>query len=1051
MSWVGQFAAGLVEAAWLCAAVLVPLFFNRLAEKGFEPEKFALLRYMAVLAAAGSLLVWLEERSRHQIGKPGFIKGLFRSAFFIPLATLTAAYFVSSIFSVEPRNSWLGSYENAQGTLSFFACLVLFAVVARHLRRAEQLQTFVTVAIAASIPICLYGFIQRMQLDPVGFNRLANRVFSTQGHPIFLAAYLGMVMPLTLWRLFNLISAWRQTHEKQVGKTIALFFYGATALIQALAILYTESRGALLASVGALALFGIYLAVWYDRRRWLIIPTVGAGVVFGMVFLISAGAGPFKTLQHIPGLGRFAEMSVASHAGTSGRHALWAQAPQLMLSSNPMPYPDGNADRFHSIRPFVGYGPETLGGVLAHKYTFPDANPVLENRFHNLTWDLWAGIGGLGVIAFFWFIASLYFHAYKSLGWVQTRKKTMVFVACAAGMAIGGAAIFSVAFGAGYAGLGLQIGLAAGLGAYPFCSGLLSAGNPTNMESSRATLILALLAALAAHIVETGFAFPVAASTTLFWLFAGAILALCGLDGFFPSLSFADSTAATNTPNQPQQAKRGKFTQPGQRVTTRALFEQAITPTIIASIMLCSLLFSFVLIYSRRPMSAMTLLSRALTELESGRNDVFVLPILLMAAWLAPILALAMNNVLAGKRWMARSFLALSFSAVIAAIYALFKGWSLAKIGVFPGRGVSQQVILAQSIGYESVYLFFLIVLTVLLFALGWGCCPEVFQVQKPSHLLFAAGILGLFAAGAIAWLAGFRLTRANVCYQWGEVLVSQGLREEAVPVYERAIRLDPGVFIYRSKLARTLREQAETSSDFILSEKLFRQSELIYLEAQKLSILNRSHYHLGELYLEWAFQETHPPTRHELSEKARAAFARALVFEPKTEFVWVQAAVVDMLLLKQEAAGEEKLRHAWSLPLAGKLIEFGEYYTHKSRASRHPELKTFYARQAITYYNMAATNAALPRIQRYTGYMASGELNLTLGNPQQAQTAFAAAAEFASQEDVWMVEEALARASIAMKDKTAATQHIQRAMQSAPVYQQQTLKKLLEQAQLLP
>jgi len=59
--------------------------------------------------------------------------------------------------------------------------------------------------LAGSLPVSLYALVQRLHLDPVnwGFDELMT---SLVGHPLYLAAYLGMVFPLCLWRILRLVS-----------------------------------------------------------------------------------------------------------------------------------------------------------------------------------------------------------------------------------------------------------------------------------------------------------------------------------------------------------------------------------------------------------------------------------------------------------------------------------------------------------------------------------------------------------------------------------------------------------------------------------------------------------------------------------------------------------------------------------------------------------------------------------------------------------------------------------------------------------------------------
>ena len=57
-----RIADGIVEAGWLLAAALVPVFFDIHSGRPFEPDKTALLRLLAVLVAAAGLARFVEGR-----------------------------------------------------------------------------------------------------------------------------------------------------------------------------------------------------------------------------------------------------------------------------------------------------------------------------------------------------------------------------------------------------------------------------------------------------------------------------------------------------------------------------------------------------------------------------------------------------------------------------------------------------------------------------------------------------------------------------------------------------------------------------------------------------------------------------------------------------------------------------------------------------------------------------------------------------------------------------------------------------------------------------
>ncbi len=58
---LSRYADGLMEAAWLAALIVVPLFFNIYSSRIFEPDKITLLRTLALVILAAWLVKLVEE------------------------------------------------------------------------------------------------------------------------------------------------------------------------------------------------------------------------------------------------------------------------------------------------------------------------------------------------------------------------------------------------------------------------------------------------------------------------------------------------------------------------------------------------------------------------------------------------------------------------------------------------------------------------------------------------------------------------------------------------------------------------------------------------------------------------------------------------------------------------------------------------------------------------------------------------------------------------------------------------------------------------------
>ncbi len=212
------FCDKLIEAGWLAALVVVPLFFNIHSNRVFEPDKLSLLRSIALVMAGAWVIRIVEDwrvRQAMEGGEPSAVGGTpwWRRVVATPLALptllLVLVYLTSTLLSVTPLVSLMGSYQRLQGTYTTLSYIVVFLLMLQGLRTRKQLDRVITTAIVVSFPIALYGLVQHFGLDPLPWGGdVETRVASNMGNSIFVAAYLIMIVPLTLARL---LENWRKT------------------------------------------------------------------------------------------------------------------------------------------------------------------------------------------------------------------------------------------------------------------------------------------------------------------------------------------------------------------------------------------------------------------------------------------------------------------------------------------------------------------------------------------------------------------------------------------------------------------------------------------------------------------------------------------------------------------------------------------------------------------------------------------------------------------------------------------------------------------------
>ncbi|MBI1881899.1 MAG: tetratricopeptide repeat protein [Chloroflexi bacterium] len=283
------FCDKIIEAGWLAAVITVPLYFNIYSARTFEPDKITLLRAIVSLMILAWIILVVEkglgDSSDDSLSLPDRIRSWLKIPFFLPTALLVLVYIISTIFSLTPVVSLWGSYQRMQGAYSALSYMVVFALIAGNLRTREQVDRLVTTAIVASIPVSLYGIIQKYGLDPLPWaGDVTTRVAANLGNAIFVASYLIMIVPLTLTRLIESMTAIIKDEKASWGHTILAAVYIFALAVQIITIVFSQSRGPMLGMLGASFVIGLLLLLilrqYHSDRVALSVKEIGLGLAF---------------------------------------------------------------------------------------------------------------------------------------------------------------------------------------------------------------------------------------------------------------------------------------------------------------------------------------------------------------------------------------------------------------------------------------------------------------------------------------------------------------------------------------------------------------------------------------------------------------------------------------------------------------------------------------------------------------------------------------------------------------------------------------------------
>ncbi len=360
-------------AGLLFLLVGLPLVFIPATRYPFEPPKVFLLRLVVVMI--GTVATFrVSPQSWHR-----FVWLLRRS----PLLPLTLLYsailLVSGLSAADVPLSLWGTPLDHHGALTTLCCIIVGLALLWALPTAVQGQKLLRWLVVGSVPVCLYGLVQVFGVDPLPWaTDSVSPLLSTLGRSNFVAAYLAMLLPLTLYLAQRLPG--RHTWP------MWLLF-----LLQSITLLWTQTRAGWLA--GAVGIMVVLLGQ-LTKKKTAVAPLRLIGAV-GLITLLSvAGFQQWREATTPPPTtaNSYQELRTIS---VTRRLQIWQETWRLV--------PAGG---------WLGYGPEQFWPIFEKNVDVPalfDGVQAIVNDPHNIVLDqlMAVGFGGTAVflillITFYW-------------------------------------------------------------------------------------------------------------------------------------------------------------------------------------------------------------------------------------------------------------------------------------------------------------------------------------------------------------------------------------------------------------------------------------------------------------------------------------------------------------------------------------------------------------------------------------------------------------------------------------------------------------------------
>ena len=841
-----------LEAGWLAALVVAPLFFNVFSSRVFEPDKISLVRTIALAMT----VVWLVKVANGGYAwQPAFAangnqelppganwRGWVRNPFFIPVVALVVAYLLSTLFSVAGFVSWFGSYQRLQGTYSFLAYVTIGGLTAATLRGPEQVRRLQHAVIVTSLAASIYGIVQHYGIDPLPWGGdVQTRVAANAGNAIFLAAYVIMGFFLTLERVFSSFlrllglgqpaGVDRQEWQSSIAGGAYLF----VLLVQTVAIFWTQSRGPWLGWLLGIYLFALLTFTTLRPRYYRVVTglIVGVAALVVMVLLAANTVPSFSFVRELPYLGRLTNLLELDSGTGRVRALIWSGSAEMMLPHDPLVFPDGAQDTINAIRPLVGYGPEAMW-VAFNRFYPPDlaqveARNASPDRSHNETWDTLVVTGLLGFLTYMAVFISICYWALRWLGLIVKRRDSILFAL----LLVIGTIVSLTGF---YVfdqqqlrlfGLAVPFGLMGGLAVFVSIAAFLHGDTrPDRTDLPRLMLVIALLTAIIAHYLEIHFGISIGATRTHFWIFTAALMVL-GMRLAQPQAEELLAPVEQPAPVEVKPVTVGKGKSATRSAPPRRLRQVASSiPAVPAAVMSDLLVFlTFVYIYSTNAQGTndpFSILFSSVTQRPVNGALVASPAIffLMLFTWLIAATVALASETLSRRRaaslgWWLRGY---GLHAAIVwggwLFYGLLQGWRLAPMAA--PAGTSNQDFLNMQLdrvgghfGFFTTVMIIWMLLAGTVFAWPWLRQRGLPAVQRPLWAA-GAGIASALVATMLIITVNVNLVMADIVYKQGQQFDGQGNWVSSVELYRRALATRKSEDHYMLFLGRALLEQAK-------------------------------------------------------------------------------------------------------------------------------------------------------------------------------------------------------------------------------------------------
>ncbi len=369
----------LLEKLFQLLFFLTPLLLSPKSFEVFELPKMLFVYLLTTLIVS----TWIIRSIKEQ-------RLIFQKTFLdLPLLLFLTSQLASTFISTDRHTSIFGYYSRLNGGLLSTLCYsLLYWALTSNFSLEKRKKIILIPSLTSGFLISIYAILEHFGIDKdVWIQDVQNRVFSTLGQPNWLAAYLSVLIPFTLFPLLRSL-------EKKENQKIILYITLLTSYT--LALLFTKSKSGFLASLFSLSLLFFFKLLKTIQKKTLkkgFLPLLAIPITFLTIFLLIG-------TPYTPSLKEFLKKSpppeIQTQPGEMPLNITSSQDIRLIVWKGAL--------NLWKKYPLFGTGTETFAysyyWVRPQEHNLTSEWDFLYNKAHNEYLNFLATTGTLGLLTY---------------------------------------------------------------------------------------------------------------------------------------------------------------------------------------------------------------------------------------------------------------------------------------------------------------------------------------------------------------------------------------------------------------------------------------------------------------------------------------------------------------------------------------------------------------------------------------------------------------------------------------------------------------------------